>query len=114
MPIRWKVTTLNRNSCMIYRNYFSRKYLKGSTIKAEPNTLGIFVFDTLIHAKLFVGNNKKRLILKVKPVGKEHIPYQISGNFWKYSLINFYKSMAGIKIYPPSGTICYPAVEVLE
>ena len=69
--IRYKVTRKSRTSCIVFgRCPFSRKYLQNTTIKANPQTLGIFTFETKKDAEAFIGANCDWLILRVQPIGR--------------------------------------------
>ena len=114
-------------SCIIKGKY-SECYKIGKTVTAREGTLGIFCFKTRELAKSFVHNNWGSLmnnpnptsILKVKPIGAGVVPKSICRihNPWRHALklIAFYEKgescarTNGV----PIGTICYPAVEVLE
>ena len=113
--IRYKLTRPNRSSCTIHgKSPFCQKYLKGKIITADPQTLGIFTFKTKKEAMFFRWFSTW-LILKVQPIGRGTVPKLISHNTDKRSLIRFFKELSGrIRIKPPKGTICYPAVKVLD
>lgn len=115
--IRYKVTRKNRISCMVFgRSPFSRKYLQNTIIKADPQTLGIFTFATKKDAEDFYGDNYDWLILRVQPVGRGKKPERISMYADTDAIRSFIKedfSRAGTWIVP-KGTICYPAVKVLD
>ena len=115
MPIRWKVTTQTRRSCVIYGEDFFKKYLKNTIVKADPTTLGIFLFKTKKNAEDFTKNTRGWIILKVKTVGEGKKPKEISGSISIRGLTEFYDNSETAKTeFMPFGTICYPAVEVLE
>lgn len=119
--IRWKIVTKNRSSCILTSHCKYRKvYKKGEIVKGGRGTLGIFCFKTKTDAINFenciVGNY---LIIKVKPIGKGKNPKSIL-SILPYTNINnlmdkFYKNLDFVlRQKPPVGTICYPAVKVLE
>lgn len=113
--IRYKLTRQDRTSCVIDgRSGFSWKYLKDTVVTADPQTPGIFTFKTKAEARNFMWY-QTWLILKVQPIGKGTVPKLISHNTDKRSLIRFFKELSGrIRMKPPRGTICYPAVKVLD
>lgn len=113
--IRYKVIQKDRTSCVIHpKSRFCHKYLKGKTITANPETLGIFTFKTKGEARNFIWHHTW-LILRVEPIGKGETPKLISHNTDQRSLIRFFKNLTSmIRMKPPKGTICYPAVKVLD
>jgi len=120
MPIRYKVIKISyftdkRISCFAEGKY-SRNYTKGRTVKASPSTLGIMVFDTEENAKRFICNPNYGLrIIRVNPIGRGKRPKYISKYFESDRLSYFYTSKDfRLEASPPLGTICYPAVKVLE
>jgi len=135
--IRYKVVTKNRKSCIVPENSkFCLTYKKGTVVKAIPNTFGIMVFKTHWDAMTFA--NQTNTILKVRPIGRKKIPRMLSGiinydarentdtlkKFYKYYHKNkhnknwflyiMYHRLINQIISAPTGTECYPAVEVLE
>lgn len=117
MPIRWKVTTRTRSSCLVDgRSRFGRNYLKDTTVKAELGTFGIFTFNAKQNAEKFkeAQNMVGLKILKVKGIGKAKHSPKISGSLRSSILSRFYKDGDVYSFSSPYGTICYPAVEVLE
>lgn len=113
--IRYKLTKKNRTSCVIHpQSSFCQNYLKGKIVTADPQTPGIFTFKTKAEVRNFMWH-RTWLILKVQPIGKGTVPKLISDNTDKRSLIRFFKELSGrIRTKPPRGTICYPAVKVLD
>ena len=113
--IRYKVTRMDRTSCLINRrSCFSQKYLKGKMVTADPQTPGIFTFETKKHAQAFMPL-MEQLILKVQPIGKGTRPSHISRDLCQRGLMRFFKALASkLTMWPPNGTICYPAVKVLD
>ena len=113
MPIRWKVLTHGRHSSYA-EGKFRLEYFKGKVVKAEPETLGIMVFDTFKNANLFIHNNTLAYkIIKVRPIGRGKKEPTICSCISEGAINYFYTSKyRGCS--PPPGTICYPAVEVLE
>ena len=109
MPIRWKVVK-SRYSCCA-RGKFALHYVKG-VIKAVPNTLGIMVFDTFENACLF--NSNRFSIITVKSIGRGKKRPTISAQTGIKGINGFYAKDRRTTIRAPRGTICYPAVEVLE
>ena len=130
--IRYKVVSSkdNRSSCSLAPdgNEYIKYYRKGETVKANKGTLGIFVFKTKKQANNFIKNRRDNegsyFILKVKSIGKGESPKFVCGCplllmlIWDTSkyLNQFYKygEKSNLQMKPPEGTICYPAVKVLE
>ena len=107
--IRYKVLR-DRSSCYACGD-FRLEYLKGTTVKAIPGTLGIMVFDTYENADVFA--TYKHHIVKVKPIGRGKKRPSICT--WTGTIdLNYFYEDKNKGIHSPPGTICYPAVEVLE
>ena len=113
--IRYKVTRTDRASCIVYPydSKFCHYYIKGETIKANPETLGIFTFKTHKEASNFLTNHTW-LILRVKPIGKGKTPKIIAPWANRNALEEFYEGGPIKTNEVPKGTICYPAVKVLD
>jgi hypothetical protein len=98
--------------------YLKLTYPKGEIIKAKKTTLGIFVFDKRKNARDFaLGYCPMGVFcLKVKPIGKGKRPKSILRAAQHTDTLREYKFREANErhISPPLGTICYPAVEVLE
>ena len=126
--IRYKlVKKTNRKSIMVNPDsMYSKTYKVGTVVQANPNTIGIFVFETLKDAENFgrIKSNYEKII-KVKPIGEGIRPKRVFKAGWLYSA---YREEGGVKALLgekpiidddnyydkiPEGTICYPAVEVL-
>ena len=125
--IKYKVVQSNRRSIIVGNDDFmsspyKKYYEAGYTTKAEPGTLGIFVFHHRNQAKKWIEHgNRSYQILRVRPVGKGKTPKFIGLWHTPKNLNNFYDikkqnildpNMTNAQI--PTGTICYPAVEVLD
>ncbi len=122
MTIKYKVVK-NRRSCIISpRTKYCLRYIKGRTIRARPETLGIMVFETKEQTRSFMLSNHlwKQTgvdVIEVKPVGRKLklklisvIEYgyetEILNKFYRYPLEYGHHNF-------PDGTQCYPAVKVL-
>lgn len=92
---------------------FCLKYTKGKIITADPETLGIFTFKTKKDANRFI-NNTFYLILKVRPIGKGTTPKLISNFVNVDGLQTFFINPHVGTSNIPAGTICYPAVRMLD
>ena len=128
--IRYKVVrTEDRSSCLLQKDCKYRKiYQKGKTVRATTGTLGIFCFKTKENAKDFIDilgfwESAGFSIIKVETAGKGKVPKFIclvSIGYNTEDLFNdFYKhSKLDMSMFfreePPDGTICYPAVKVLD
>ena len=107
--IRYKVVRDDRTSCSIKGTY-QLKYKKNKTVKAAENSLGIFCFKRKMDAEDFIGMIPDLKIIRVKPIGKGKIPKEIG----IVTMISKFYLGKGITHIIPSGTICYPAVLVLD
>jgi hypothetical protein len=115
--IRYKVVNERRGSCTVpYRSKYYRKYNKGDTVYAEEGSFGLMVFPDKIVAEKFRHINQYSKILKVKPIGRAlKTPNYILSFSWNLrSLVRFYKKGLGRTFSPPSKTLCYRAVKVLD
>ena len=112
--VRWKVVTRERTS-FVAEGKYKLKYRKGAIVHALPNTVGIFTFKTKAQAEELM-NLVPGLILKVRPIGRGKTPKAISAWTSAENLNEFYRTgmRNGVDPIPPDGTICYPAVEVLD
>lgn len=122
--IRWKViVSKNRSSCSIIKYCkYQNVYKKGKIVKAKRGTLGIFCFKTKTDAINFIHGDEEGgffSIIKVEPVGKGKKPKLIASIYpflgVHVTIDDFYRHPKAIfSQKPPEGTICYPAVKVLE
>ena len=122
--IRYKVViSRNRGSCSIEEGCKYRKvYKRGKIVKAKKGTLGIFCFKTKIDAINFIHGNEEGgyfSIIKIKPIGKGKKPKLIASIFpflgADIMINDFYRHSGYIlNQESPEGTICYPAVRVLD
>ena len=116
--ICYKVVTNLRGSISVHNSKYRKIYEKGTIVRSDPNTLGIFCFETEEDAIRFSSDNDR--ILKVKPIGRKKKPSIILDwqSLCKEYLDKFYsnrkRSKSILYTFPPKGTVCYPAVEVLE
>lgn len=121
MAIRWKVVKIDLATGKRYSvtatEKYCREYPKGATVKALPNTLGLMTFKTKCQARQFQGqvDIPDTVIIRVKSIGKGKRPSSISIFGGAASFLDAFYSGDGIVTrFIPSGTICYPAVEVLD
>jgi len=110
--IRYKVIKHRRSSgCDYLPTKYVLEYSYGTTVMGLEGTLGVFCFKTKKDAKRFCDLNDQ--IIKVRPIGRGKVPNYISSSC--FNVEHFYeKSNHYHQKHPPQGTICYPAVEVLE
>ena len=110
-----KVTSRNRKSIFAHGIY-ELKYEKGSIVKAPVDSLGCMCFETLPDAEKFVirGSFRYILYLKVTGLGEESVPSMLSVYSSERALRAFYASKPGSLRPPPTGTVCYPEVLVLD
>ena len=117
--IRYKVVKASsRYSCMVHgATKYALKYEPETEVHARPETLGVMCFDTyknayrLIHQHHYYRDNC--IIIKVIPMGRGKIPILLGSpkrlnEFYTLGCENLNH------LIPPKGTICYPAVYVLE
>ncbi len=118
--IVYKVVVNRRSCCLSAWSPYSLSYPKNIVVKGIPNTLGIFTFKRLKDAKNFLptlASSPSELpkIIKIEPIGKGTIPLSMSG---EGRLEGFYDKSKCIPphyiVSPPKGTVCYPAVRVME
>ena len=120
-PIRYKVVNPDRTSIYAYGKY-QIKYDKGIVV-APKNSLGMMVFKTRTRANEWASQNissKNFKILKVRGLTRGKSPKIVSicyrpeaiDEFWKYRFLM--KPPNGVHHLPPTGTICYEMIEVLE
>ena len=118
--IYYKVVNKDNTSCFMTGKNYVKKYLPGIIVKADEKTLGIFCFKDLMSVKSFCCPHHYK-IFRVKAIGKPCIPDVIcsrqsarflnsfyNNNIPRYNIHNWKTSMV------PRGTICFPAVEVLD
>jgi hypothetical protein len=105
---------------------YARLYVKGETIYADQDTLGIMCFKTKVAAKEFIshfvrwmynGENPLKIV-RVKPIGKGKTIRWLCRKVKTNELDNFYKSER-FGLYPdlgnaPEHTIGYPGVFVVD
>jgi len=121
--VKFKVVSVdrkgNRNSAFASGKY-NLNYPKDSIVRAGEETLGVAVFQTRKRAERFIKNCFALLplqIIRVRPVGRGMIVTLVCDPSTEFELSTFYNKERGFyctKISPPSGTIFYPAVEVIE
>jgi len=102
-------------------------YKKDTIVEAPKGTLGIMVFERKYQAEKFIRRQTDCPacfnIKRVLSIGKGKKPYSICrisildsdydlDQFYRKNIIDpFYRIS---KVSPPDGTICYPAVKVLD
>ena len=138
MKIAYKVLRYDRTSC-ITTGVLSLRYKKGATVRARESTMGIFCFerkkdaDRFKQSAIVAGTIVAGTVVKVRPIGRGLRPAYISSGWpWSSQILRWYRELKklGVNIRSrvsmlkkernvvfcttPNGTICYPAVEVLE
>jgi len=94
---------------------YNRNYSKGTIVRAREGTLGVAVFKTRKQTEEFqgtIGTHYK--IIHVLPIGRGKTVKYICTAQSEISLDFFYKEKLEAHLVPPSGTIFYPVVEVLD
>lgn len=106
--------TTHRSIIINARSKYCLTYNKDTIVKAPEGTLGIMVFKTKKYAELFAEcHDNNSIIKKVVPIGRGRSPETISRKVGTRELNEFYKTGSMIQV-PPSGTICYPEVIVVD
>ena len=114
---RWKVIKKDTRTSIIInkRSPFCLTYLPDTIVTAPKGTIGIMTFETKGDADWWWKNrHSDYLIIKVIPIGRGHRPKLISSDVLTRLLRLFYKKGECRNMKPPVGTICYPAVQVIE
>lgn len=120
---RYKVVKKNtRCSCIINGNSkYGLKYLPGQETHALPETLGIMTFRSKDAALMWaVGiytlDNFK--VIEVIPMGKGTVPIFVANSkridMFYENRKKYLKRHLRPYLLPPDGTICYPAVYVVD
>lgn len=121
----YKVVSMRNRSLVIGRpeldtrlkKQYARTYRPGFTVYMEPGSYGIFCFETLRAAENCMRNNYRSKIIKVRPVGKKmktphYVPELYRG--FQYVKDHYKEALSWAKWVVPQGTVCYPAVEVID
>jgi len=123
MPVRWKVVTKDRKSCLVTDEKYCYSYKKGSIVKARKETVGVMTFttekaaDNFMYEHFTVEQSIVREIIKVNGLGKGRRPKR--GELCNYTdVTTFYKgnlsiASLGVDFNAPKGTMCYKKVKVL-
>lgn len=121
--IRYKVVDIRdgrRYSCIVDGGPYRLEYPEDTIVTAPKETLGIMTFETREQAEDFMASGQR--ILKVRAIGKGKRPNRLIHYFamttmtkllYKFEL-SYARHVSNGSTIPPLGTICYPAVEVLE
>ena len=119
---RYKVVKSKiRYSCAINgRSKYALQYLPGTEVYARSETIGVMCFKNYKWADLFISRNylywSHCKIVEVLPMGKGRVPNLIANP----SQLDIYYNDRPLYIgyyswmIVPEGTICYPAVYVLN
>ena len=126
MTIRYKVVKKrSRCSAVVDGNSpYGLKYLPGTKVTAKEGTFGIMTFVEKYQANSFayhlgwsnIHEREKCIVITVETIGRGKYPKIISSMTETINLDSFYKDDNYWKreTVPPDGTMCYPAVKVLE
>lgn len=113
---------------------YKKVYDKDRIVAESPSTFGIMVFDKKHQAESFIQPRDKKITIQSRPSHTLHIKRVLPiGRGKRPSLICSYQQKNDIRLFysnffdnnfeklfkststtPPEGTICYPAVEVLD
>lgn len=112
----WKVVNRDRLSATVrsQSDYeYILRYPIGATVWARPKTLGVFCFETYAQALGFRQIQLGDRVIQVEGLGLGTRPVFVH-QWWGFvGLADFYKDRIGGSL-APAGTICFPAVRVLE
>ena len=122
---------INFTSCFAGGKY-TKAYNRDEIVRERSLTLGIMVFEKRSQAIKFIKSHVSPIrcplhIKRVLPIGKGKRPPLISKRASQEGIYEFYQRYAHFKkewikvslnstplVTPPEGTICYPAVKVLD
>jgi len=122
---KFKVVIVSSRASAMIRNHntkYCRYYKPKTTVYADNSTYGIFVFKTRKEAIDWKSNVMKyseiSKVIRVLPIGRGKTPIVISRSLSSDGIDEHYKENTQTKtfydIYPPKGTITYPAVYVVD
>lgn len=116
--VRYKVVKKRtRYSCSLNGNSsYALQYEKKTEVHARPETIGVMCFKTYIDAEDFVQGHwwwrENCKIIAVIPMGKGHYEETVGP---PRRLKEYYiGALTCYELTPPDGTICYPAVYVVD
>lgn len=119
---RYKVLRGNNEVSSFAQDSFRLIYKKGTVVKAIAGSLGIFVFKRKKDAEEWIRTCVDRktwasIIKRVIPIGRGKQVMRICAGtedhvLLKYYLEDHYKNFN--YMFPPDGTIVYPAVRVID
>ena len=125
--VKFKVIAINgiisgRRFSAFAEGKYNLNYPKDSIVRAREGTLGVAVFETRKQADDFRVSFDYQEIVRVRPIGRGKTVKYIASVSCEADLDIFYKyreKQAAFRRYSikrevPTGTIFYPAVEVLE
>lgn len=113
--VKFKVVRRGRRLSLFAEGSYRLEYLKGSIVRARRGTLGVAVFKTRKQAEDFQEKYMFLEIIHVRPIGRGRTVRSICSDPSEIQLDTFYYGEIPVRISPvPSGTIFYPAVEVLD
>ena len=122
MHIKYKVVTYDYKSVAVLSTDAAYRitYTDTGVITAPRGTLGIFCFNSIHDVRMWTKSCNYWTVhipklLRVLPIGPGRTPKYIADIFMNVSLSTFYdKNYEHSFFGPPEGTICYPAVIVLD
>jgi len=122
--VKYKVVSVDLRGGRRYSAFaegrYSLEYPKGETVGAKEGTLGVAVFETWEQAEGFRVSSLHQKTIHVRPVGRGKTVKNICFVACEEDLDVFYsKKYRDRKRDPtmkeiPTGTVFYPAVEVLD
>ncbi len=118
--VKFKVVNINcsgRRFSAFAEGSYSLQFPKGSIVRAREETLGVSVFKTRKQAESFQNRYFLLKIIRVCPIGQGKTVKLICSDTREFDLDAYYSisgNMIVRKSLVPTGTIFYPAVEVLD
>lgn len=115
--IRFKVVKhKTRYSCVVHgKSKYALKYNVDEEVHALSETLGVMCFTTYKLAYAFLRQHwyyaNNCMIVRVIPIGRGSTPQDMGP---PSRLNDFYSHGSVSHMVPPDGTICYPAVYVVD
>lgn len=117
--ICYKVVNEDNTSAFVTGKSYARKYQLGEIVTAKKNTLGIFCFKDLLSVRKWCNPSSFKILL-VESMGEPLVPEVMCVCYRIRYLNSFYnhdkpkRSDRWKTNNVPQGTICFPAVKVLD
>jgi len=115
--VKFKVvrTICGKRYSAFISGWYGLEYPGGTIVRAREETLGVAVFKTKRQAEEFIEERKSLKIIHVRPIGRGKTVKLICDVIFEEDIRLFYNNRKKTYLRTvPSGTIFYPAVEVLD